>query len=126
MKYDFPKFLTIAAAAAFLSVGSLSAQTTTEGHPDVHPPHELDERVAPEHRLMMGETFRGLGTPPAEGVAADWTVGATVPGTIVRHPVPDAIIATVPDVRGYEYVVLPDGRTALVHPETNTIAMILD
>jgi hypothetical protein len=123
MMSAFPKLFTAAAAAAFLAVSPVAAQQM--GHPELDR-FELEERVTPEHRATMGQTFRGLGTPPAEGVAADIQAGDIVPETAVRHPVPPEVTEVAPDVAGYEYVTLADGRTALVHPATGEIAMILD
>jgi len=133
MTSAFPKILTVVAAAAFLAVAPVSAQTTGSGTggagggaADVVPAQDLDQRVNPETRLKLGDTFRGLTMPEAMAVTVDATVGAVVPETAVRHPVPQEIIAAAPETQGYEYFVLPDDRIVLVHPEDNTIAMILD
>lgn len=133
MTNAFPKILTVAAAAAFLAIAPVSAQTSGSGTggagggaADVMPAQDLDQRVNPDKRLMMGETFRSLTMPEAMAVTLDATVGAVIPETAIRQPVPQEIIAAVPETQGYEYFVLPDGRIVLVHPADNTIAMILD
>lgn len=133
MTNAFPRILTVAAAAAFLAIAPVSAQTSGSGTggagggaADVMPAQDLDRRVNPDKRQWMGETFRGLTMPEAMAATFDATVGAVVPQTALRHPVPQEIIAAVPEAQGYEYFVLPDGRIVLVHPADNTIAMILD
>ena len=132
MTHAFAKLLAAGAAAAFLAVSPVSAQTGTSGQSvspgssDVLSVEELDQRVTTELRSTMGTTFRGLTLPEAIDPAFDVTVGVTVPETAVRHPLPAEVLAAVPDARGYEYFVLDDGRIALVHPEDRTIAMILD
>ena len=133
MTNAFPKILTVAAAAAFLAVAPVSAQTSGSGTggagggaADVVPAQDLDQRVNPDTRLRMGETWRGLTLPEAVAETIDVTVGAVVPDTAVRRPVPPEIVAVVPETQGYEYFVLADGRIVLVHPEDNTVAMILD
>jgi hypothetical protein len=40
--------------------------------------------------------------------------------------VPEQIIAVSPDVTGYEYFTLPDGRIVLVHPEDRTVATVIE
>ena len=68
----------------------------------------------------------GNALPAATNVTFDPTPGTAIPTTVRTYPVPDEIIEVTPDVRGYEYVTLPDGRIALVHPQDRTIVTILD
>jgi hypothetical protein len=133
MMNAIPKLMTAVAAAALLSISPVTAQV--DPAPGANPPNvgapeisrfELEERVSPDIRFQMGETFRGLGAPAPEGVAIDPTIGATVPPTAQVHGVPPEITAVSPEVAGYNYVTLADGRVALVDPETNAIVMILD
>ena len=132
MTYAFPKLLAAVAAAALLAASPVSAQTGTAGQsvspssPDVLSVEQFGQQVTPEHRVTMGETFRGLTMPEAATVDFDVTVGAAVPDTAVRHPIPPEVVTAVPHARGYEYFVLADGRVVLVHPQDRTIAMILD
>jgi hypothetical protein len=132
MTNAFPKLLTALGAAAFLFAAPLAAQNTSGGvgggAADVVPFQDFDDRVTPDHRTAMSTTFRGMSDlPPAQtDVTFDPTVGTSIPGTVQTYPVPDEILGVSPDVRGYEYVTLPDGRIALVHPQDRTIAAILD
>lgn len=138
---DFPKVLTAAAAAAFLTLTPVYAQTDSGGGDaagatagggagggaaDVYPSQDMDERVSPL-KHQMGETFRGLSTQPAAtDVTFDPTIGATVPETVVRGPVPAEIVEIAPETEGYEYFTLADGRIVLVHPEDHTVATIIE
>lgn len=133
MTNAFAKILTVAAAAAFLAVAPVSAQTSGSGTggagggaADVVPAQDLDQRVNPDTRLRMGETWRAMTLPEALAETVDVTVGAVVPETAVLQPVPQEIITVVPETQGYEYFVLADGRIVLVHPADRTVAMILD
>ncbi len=142
MANTYPKLLAAIAAAALLSVSPLAAQTSGDtggsdtaagatdspggGGADVYPSQDLDARVSPL-KDQMGETFRGLASPPvATDVAVDATIGATVPEGIVLGPVPAEIVAVAPETAGYEYFSLPDGRIVLVHPAERTIATIIE
>ncbi len=130
------KLLTALCAATFLAIAPVSAQQTGTdagvgapaggGTGDLEPTHELDQRVSPEHRTTMMQTWRGLTMAPAVEVAVDPRVGTEVPVTVARHPVPQEIVTIVPDVEGYEYYAMPDGRIVIVDPQTSTIAMVLD
>lgn len=141
MANAYPKLLAAIAAAALLSVSPLAAQTSGSGTgtaagasdsaggggADVVPFQDFDERVTPEHRTAMSTAFHGIDLPPAvTNVTIDPTPGFEIPATIETHPVPPEIVEIVPDVRGYEYVTLPDGRIALVHPQDRVIVTVLD
>jgi hypothetical protein len=123
MTKSFPKLLTAVAAAAFLSISPVSAQTV--GGPEISR-DQLIERVQPVHRENMLEAWRGLTMPPASEVAFDPTPGAAVPATVQLSPVPDEIIAVSPDVTGYHYYTRADGSIILVDPVTREVAMVLN
>ena len=130
MANTYPKLLAAIAAAAFLTATPVYAQNNSGsvggGAADVYPSQDLDERVNPM-KQQMGETFRGLGSPPAAtNVAVEATIGATVPDTVVLAPVPAEIVAVAPETEGYEYFTLPDGKIVIVHPGDNTIATIIE
>ena len=124
MTSAFHKLLTAAAAAAFLAVSPVSAQVT--GGPEVVPSQDLDARVSPyKHELREG--FLGAQVPPPYAdVAFDPAIGVTVPEDVTLAPVPPEIIEVTPDVTGYEYFTLPDGRVVLVHPEDRTVASVIE
>lgn len=124
MTNAFPKLLTAAAAAAFLTFTPVHAQDYRST--GVGAPRDIFAERAEPQRQWMGETFRGLTMPEPTDATMDATVGSVVPDTAVRHPVPDSIIERVPEAQGYEYFHLTDGRIVLVHPEDNTIAMVIE
>jgi hypothetical protein len=125
MTNTFPKFLSALGAAAFLFAAPLAAQNAGGGAADVYPSQDMDARVTPYKSQMM-DTFRGLGPRPPVEQTFDASVGETLPPGIEWDPVPDEIVEISPETRGYGYVTLPDGRIALVHPEDNTIATIIE
>jgi hypothetical protein len=127
----FSKLVIAGATAAMLAISPAYAQTSGSGgseggSAEIAAPTVLDERATAEHRMRMGETFRGLTLPEALDVTVDATVGAVIPETAVLHPVPDEIVTVVPESRGYQYFTMPDGRIVLVHPADRTVAMVLD
>ena len=125
MTYEFPKILTAAAAAVLISVGSASAQAPQTVNPQASR-DTIQDRVTPDARTQIGETFRGLGTPPATGVTFDPTPGTVLPEGLETHPVPNEVISVFPEAQDYHYVTLPDGRTALVHPVDRDIVTVFD
>ena len=124
MSHALHKLLTAAAAAAFLAISPVSAQVT--GGPEVVPSQDMDARVSP-YKHEMRQAFEGIEvSPPYAEAGFDATIGATVPQGITTAPVPEQIIAVSPDVTGYEYFTLPDGRIVLVHPEDRTVATVIE
>jgi hypothetical protein len=130
MANTYTKLLAAIAAAAFLTATPVYAQNTSGsvggGAADVYPSQDLDTRVNPL-KQQMGETFRGLASPPvATDVAVEAKIGAAVPEGVVLGPVPAEIVAVAPETEGYEYFTLPDGRIVIVHPAERTIATIIE
>jgi hypothetical protein len=75
-----------------------------------------------EFRDVIIET----GTAPTEvDSGVDISVGATVPSTITLTPLPATLIALYPELEGYLFFILPDGRIIVVHPQTLKIVLIL-
>jgi hypothetical protein len=124
MTNAFLKLLTAAGTAAFLAISPVSAQVT--GGPEVVPSQDLDARVSPyKHELREG--FLGAQVPPpyADATYAP-TIGSTVPEAITTAPMPPEMVEVSPDVAGYEYFTLSDGRVVLVHPEDRTVATVIE
>ena len=125
----FSKLVIATSAAAMLAVSPVYGQSGGSGEggsAEVAAPTVLDEHATPEHRMKMHQTFRTLTLPQAIDVTVDASVGAVVPQTAHLHPVPDEIIAVLPQSRGYQYFTLSDGRIVLVHPADRTVAMVLN
>jgi hypothetical protein len=53
------------------------------------------------------------------------TVGSTVPSTVVLTPLPVTILALYPQLQGFLFFILPDGRIVVVNPTTLKIVLIL-
>jgi hypothetical protein len=79
------------------------------GPPEVERRFSLDDRISPEQRDEMFQRFYRMEKPPAAEA----------------RPVPDDIAEVLPEVAGLEWFVLPDGRIALINPETGDIETIL-
>jgi hypothetical protein len=48
-----------------------------------------------------------------------------VPAAVELHPLPARIIKIVPEYRGYEFFLLPDGRIVIVEPDTLKVVLII-
>ncbi|MFW6077785.1 MAG: hypothetical protein ACOC71_08520 [Hyphomicrobiales bacterium] len=121
-----PKLLAALGAAAFLIATPVAAQNSGGAGAEVYP--ELGvffERLNPDKHRDVHQRFTGLGSPAAEE-AVEASVGGTVPQGIATYPVPEEIYEVMPETRNYEYFMMSDDRVALVHPETNTIEVILE
>lgn len=53
------------------------------------------------------------------------SVGSTVPSTVVLTPLPVAIVTLYPELQGFLFCILPDGRIVIVNPTTLKIVLIL-
>lgn len=134
MTNRYPKIFAALGTAAFLMATPLAAQDSSAGAAaggiggggaEVYP--ELGvffERLNPDKHRDVHQRFTGLGSDAAaEGVAAN--VGGAVPEGVATYPVPAEIYETTPELEGYEYFTLPDGRIAVVHPVDRTIEVII-
>jgi hypothetical protein len=53
------------------------------------------------------------------------SVGSTVPSTVVLTPLPVTILTLYPQLQGFLFFILPDGRIVIVNPTTLKIVLIL-
>jgi hypothetical protein len=53
------------------------------------------------------------------------SVGSTVPSTVVLTPLPVTILTLYPELKGFLFFILPDGRIVIVNPTTLKIVLIL-
>jgi hypothetical protein len=81
--------------------------------------------VSGEARTKLKEVVK---TKNIERVNVNFSVsvGATVPRTIVLHPVPEEIVTIVPAWRTYRILVLADGDIIIVDPDTFRIVAIIE
>lgn len=128
------KLLPAVAVAAALSVTGVDAQTqgggagkagqgAGQGTQGMAPEPVPGAAMTDEERRAMK---KGFGTVKPIEAGFDVTVGAVVPATVRLQPVPEAVIAATPAVRGHHYFALPDGRIALVEPGERRVVMVLD
>jgi hypothetical protein len=106
------KTLTLAAAAAILSLGtSLSlAQVTIDLSPEVRTHF---------HEYVVKEKIE-----PVE-VQTEIAVGAEVPAEVTLHPVPDVIIERSPELAGHQYFVVGE-RIYVVGAEGRKVVTVID
>jgi hypothetical protein len=84
--------------------------------------------AAKELSTEQRTTFREkLVTKNVDRVNVDFNVsiGAVVPRTIRGRPLPVEIVEVVPEYRGYDYIVLADGRIVIIDPATYEVVTIL-
>ena len=120
--------LSAAALAVLLSAGAAQAQTTIVTEPAQ--PRVVVTGPAPPLVLtpVQRETiYRTIvRTPPQRTVTVGqaptvtYRVGARVPQNVTLYPVPQEVVAEVPAVRNYRYMVIND-RAWLVDPATSEI-----
>ena len=83
-------------------------------------PTELStqQRTVFREKLVSGD---------ADRATADFnvSVGAVVPRTIHVRPLPPELVQIVPEYRDYDYVVLADGRIAVINPANYEIVTVV-
>jgi hypothetical protein len=113
--------------AAVVSAGVAQAQTTiiTEPGPPVvtfQPPIVLTptQRQVIYRTIVREPVVQQQITVGAPAPVVEYRVGARVPANTVLRPIPQEVVAEVPAVSGYRYMVIND-RTWLVDPATSEI-----
>ena len=81
---------------------------------NAHLSHERAAAIA--HTLMA--------TASPQNVNVDVSIGADLPGELDVRPLPPAVIALVPEYRGYDYVVVHD-EIVIVEPSTRRVVEIV-
>jgi hypothetical protein len=81
---------------------------------NAHLSHERAASIA--HTLMA--------TASPQNVNVDVSIGADLPGELDVRPLPPAVIALVPEYRGYDYVVVHD-EIVIVEPSTRRVVEII-
>jgi hypothetical protein len=113
--------------AAVVSAGAAQAQTTivTEPGPPVvtfQPPIVLTptQRQVIYRTIVREPVVQQQVTVGAPAPVVEYRVGARVPANVTLRPIPQEVVAEVPAVSGYRYMVIND-RTWLVDPATSEI-----
>lgn len=74
-----------------------------------------------DYAYVAPQAPRGLATPRANGYGDyAYAVGTRVPATARLAPIPQAVVAEVPIVQQYRYMVF-NGRVLLIDPVTSTV-----
>jgi hypothetical protein len=81
---------------------------------NAHLSHERAAAIA--HTLMA--------TASPQNVNVDVSIGADLPGELDVRPLPPAVIALVPEYRGYDYVVVHD-EIVIVEPSTRRVVELI-
>jgi hypothetical protein len=81
---------------------------------NAHLSHERAASIA--HTLMA--------TASSQNVSVDVSIGADLPGELDVRPLPPAVIALVPEYRGYDYVVVRD-EIVIVEPSTRRVVEMI-
>jgi hypothetical protein len=95
------------------TAGSASHQDV-QAMGNAHLSHERAASIA--HTLMA--------TASPQNVNVDVSIGADLPGELDVRPLPPAVIALVPEYRGYDYVVVHD-EIVIVEPSTRRVVEMI-
>lgn len=114
--------LALATAAFMMGPGMAAAQTViVPGEPVTIAPSGI---IIPEDRVVIYRDQLIEAYPEPVFIEEDVEVGMVLPETIVVRPVPEAIIAEVPEAAAYEYVVAED-EVIFVEPGTNRVVAVV-
>jgi hypothetical protein len=75
-------------------------------------------QLTPTQRTVIYRTIVHQRTIPAPSI--EYRIGARVPEAIALEPLPDTVVAEVPAIRSYRYVVA-NNRVILVDPATGVV-----
>jgi hypothetical protein len=80
--------------------------------------------VTQEQRTVVRQTIVEQSVEPVD-VDFEVNIGATIPQTVVLHPLPPRIIEIVPVFAGYSFFILADGTIVIVDPGAWRIVYII-
>ena len=100
------------------------AKNRTEEH-GTKERHGERRHVNEEQRSELKRVFHEHRVEAVPNVNFSVDVGARVPREVHLHRLPPRILEIVPDYEGYMYFMLPDGRVAIVDPDSLEIVLII-
>ena len=100
------------------------AKNRTEEH-GTKERHGERRHVNEEQRSELKRVFHEHRVEAVPSVNFSVDVGARVPREVHLHRLPPRILEIVPDYEGYMYFMLPDGRVAIVDPDSLEIVLII-
>ena len=92
----------------------------SEGRPRV----EGNLKLSGEHATRVSETLRRTGH--RENVNINVRVGVRVPETVRFQPLPEDVVAIVPEYRGYDYFIDVSDEIVFVSPQTHEVVGMID
>lgn len=87
----------------------------------IDPALDLPDEQQTELRTAVTE----VGIEPMEDVNFNISIGATIPQTVVLHPLPPRFVKVVPAYTDYRFFVLADGTIIIVDPDSWRIVYVL-
>jgi len=81
-------------------------------------------KMSSEHATRVIDSLRREGN--RENARIDVRVGARVPESIVVRPLPEDVIAIVPEYRGYDYFIDDSDEIVFVAPQTHEVVGMID
>jgi Protein of unknown function (DUF1236) len=87
--------------------------------------HGEGRHVSDEQRTELKRVFGESHVKPAPEINFSVGVGAHVPREIHLYQLPPRIVEIIPFYRGFMYFELPDGRIAIVDPNTLEVVLII-
>ena len=87
--------------------------------------HAEKGHVSEQQRSELKRVFGEHHVQPAPGINFPVNIGVRVPREVHLYRLPPPIVEIIPGYEGYMYFELPDGRIAIVDPETLEIVLII-
>jgi hypothetical protein len=81
--------------------------------------------VTTDQKTRIGSVFTRHHVEPARNLNVVVNVGVRLPRSAHFYPVPEDVIAIVPEYRDYEYIMLDDNRIAIIDPDTLEVVDII-
>lgn len=80
---------------------------------------------APEHGAIIREHATGQHFSSVQDPNIHAQVGATLPGSVQLHPLPDRLVTQVPAARSYQYSII-NNRHVVVDPGTRRVIHVVE
>jgi len=87
--------------------------------------HAEKGHVSEQQRSELKRVFGEHHVQPAPAINFPVNIGVRVPREVHLYRLPPPIVEIIPGYEGYMYFELPDGRIAIVDPETLEIVLII-
>lgn len=85
----------------------------------------LSASLQTEQRTRLNQAITKLDAKPVTNVNFSISVGTTVPTSVTLRPVPAAIVAVIPQYRGYDFFVVRN-EVVIVEPRTHRIVDVIE